>query len=452
MPEEPPKVKESGRRTSRENCDVTRCTIVRAIGAALIMTSTMGVTANAEQAWPPRQFPIGFWCGPPEKYITVDQYKLIAKAGFTFVSPPCEGEATVERNRKILDTAKAAGIKALISDSRLPLSITGNTHAAADLKAIVADYKKHPALLGYFITDEPGANAFPGLAEVVAELHRLDPEHVAYINLFPNYATGDLAATPSQLNTDTYDNYLDKFLKVVKPDVLSWDHYALLANGERPGFFSNLASVQRTVSAVEPRMPFWQIVLSVKHGPYRALNENELRFQAMQTLVYGASGLMFFTYWLPPNDPSFSWSDGIMNRDGTPGALYDPVTKVNHEVADLAKWLYGARCLRTFQTGKLPPDGTPAPNDLPIKAMGDGDLSIGAFRNGKGDFMALITNRDFTHGVKATVVADAGKRDIELLDPKAGQWKKIVGQTDADDVTTLSLDLGPAGAALIRWQ
>src|SRR4030095_4290513 len=103
--------------------------------AALLLVGPAGRT---QQNWPPKTFPIAFWCGPPEPFITVEQYRRIKEAGFTVVMPPCEGEATVERNRKILDTAKAAGLKVLLSDSRMPTAIGDNPQAKANLKAIVA--------------------------------------------------------------------------------------------------------------------------------------------------------------------------------------------------------------------------------------------------------------------------------------------------------------------------
>ncbi len=221
----------------------------------------------------------------------------MADAGLNVVMPPCEGAASVERNLKILDTAKAAGLKAMIADARMPLSLSGNPTGKASLDAIVKDYKKHPALLGYFLTDEPGAGGFVGLGEVVAYLKEIDPEHVAYINLLPNYATSNQQAASSQLGTDTYDQYLDKFLQTVKPDVLSYDHYHFLKGSDRPGFIANLASAQQATATGSPfqrATPFWQIVLSVEHGPYRMLNENELRYEAMQTLVFGGQGIGLF--------------------------------------------------------------------------------------------------------------------------------------------------------------
>jgi hypothetical protein len=286
---------------------------------------------------------------------------------------------------------------------------------------------------------------------VVAELKKLDPDHIAYINLFPNYASNNLTANPSQLQTDTYDHYLETYLATVKPEVLSWDHYHFLMQGDRPGFYGNLVSAQRAVIAGQPPTPFWQIVLSVQHGPYRALNENELRFEAMQTLVYGASGLVYFTYWLP-NDPSFTWSNAIMNRDGTPGPLYEPVTKVNKEVKTLAKWLYGAQVVETFQSGDIPPDGHPEELGLPVKAEGPGNLSIGFFRGAEGYVYVLVTNRDYAKAVSTKIKLSIGQRIPEILEPTTNRWKPQTLTPGPDGKKTIPLELGPAGAALIRWQ
>ena len=47
----------------------------------------------------------------------------------------------------------------------------------------------NPGTVGYFITDEPGASDFPALAKAVAAVKKYAPGKLAYINLFPNYAT-----------------------------------------------------------------------------------------------------------------------------------------------------------------------------------------------------------------------------------------------------------------------
>src|SRR5207245_2342607 len=111
-------------------------------------------TTERSSTWRPEKFPISFWCGPPPKFVNEEQYQRIADAGFTLIMPSCSGGGTPEENRKVLDTAQATGLKVFVSDGRMPLAIGGSAEAKQKLDAIVSDYSKHPALAGYFITDE----------------------------------------------------------------------------------------------------------------------------------------------------------------------------------------------------------------------------------------------------------------------------------------------------------
>ena len=434
---------------------VRSCVLTIALG---LMVAVLGTGAKAQEkktpAWPPKTFPISGWCSPPDAFITVEQYRLMADAGLNVVLPTFVGTASVERNRKILDTAKTVGIKAIIADARMPQSLTGNPNAKATLDAIVKDYRKHPALLGYFLTDEPGASSFAGMGEVVAYLKEIDPEHVAYINLFPSYASSNQQAASSQLGTDTYDLYLEKYLQVVKPDVLSYDHYHFLKSGDRPGFIANLASAQRataTGSSFQSATPFWNIVLSVEFDPYRGLTENELRYEAMQTLAFGGKGLVYYTYF-QPDFPSYSSKNTIMLRDGTPGALYEPVKRVNREVQALAKWLYGANVLKTYLTGEGTSEGISLGTEGPVRVDGAGNLSIGMFRDGKGYLYVLFTNRDYTKSVATKATLTTLDHPTELLNLESGKWKLLMEKRNHDGEIKVDVVLPPAGAMLVRWK
>jgi hypothetical protein len=429
----------------RHACDHQAALAMALAVAALLLCSLSCLGQNISTGWPPAKFPIGMWCSPPEPYITVEQYKHIAAAGFTVVSPPSEGTITPALNHKILETARAAGLKAIVGDPRLPLSMAAGKSAENAVKAVVTDYRKHPALLGYFLTDEPAADAFGGLAEVAAAINKLDPDHLVYINLFPNYATTD------QLKSASYEQYLDQYLRTVSPAVLSYDHYPFLTAGDRPEYYANLDSVQRAASATKPKTPFWQIVLSVQHGGYRKMTEDELRLQAMQSLVYGAQGLVYFTYWLP-GDSSFQWSNAIMNRDGTDGPLYEPVKRVNAEVRKVATWLYGAQVTDTYQTGQVAAGARALTNEVPVSVTGGGDLSIGLFRDNKGYVYVMIANRNYRAATAPTVTLDAGKSLVEILDQRTNKWQTSATKPDDDGHSTFKFEMGPAGYVLLRWQ
>jgi len=411
----------------------------------LLVLSMAGILAGAgfapSEEWSPKSYPVSFWCGPPDPYITVERYRQVAEAGFNYLMPPCEGASTVERNRKILDTAKATGLKAFLQDSRMPFAITGSADAKSKLDAIVADYAKHPAFAGYFLTDEPGSAAFKGLGEVVAYLREKDPKHPAYINLFPNYAS------PDQLGEATYDLYVSHFIRDVKPFAVSYDHYNFLKSGDRPEFFANLDSVRSL--ALANQLPFWQIVLSVPHGGYRPLNEAEKRWEAMQTLAYGAKGLMYFTYWTP-SDKSFEWGPAIIGHDANPTPQYVEVKRINADVQVLGKYLIDAIPSGVFQTGNIAPGGKAREQGTPVRFPGPGDVTVGLFMRDTHLYV-LFANRDYKKPTLADVLLSNGEGVVEKLDKRTGKWSAVKGRKNDDDDFPAKLNLAPGDAELYRW-
>lgn len=395
--------------------------------AALLLPTV--ARAADPPAWKPDRFPIGFWCGPPDKFVTPERFKQIADAGFTFTTAACAGAAaTPESNRKILDAAKSAGLKAFILDARMPLGIGADGGAKARLDAIVADYASHPALGGYLLTDEPSPPAFPGLGEVTAYLRAKDPTHPAYVNLYPIFA-------PETAIGPTYDGYVDSFVRMVKPFTVSYDHYHFLTNGDRPGFFENLDTI-RKISG-RHGLPSWNIVLSIPHSGYRSLTEAERRFEAMQTLAYGGKGLLWFTYWQPEEK---GWGDAIINWDGTPTKQYAEVSGINADVLAVGKHLLNATCLGVLTGG-------PEPN-VPARLPGAA-VTVGVFRTG-GDHFAFVANRDYKAVTDAEVLLTTGGRPIRRLDKATGNWRDIAGEPAGAEVR-VKLRLAAGDGELVRW-
>ncbi|MBV9468490.1 MAG: hypothetical protein JO316_15180 [Abitibacteriaceae bacterium] len=393
--------------------------------------------------WAPQEFPISFWCAPPDEFTTVERYREIKAAGFTYVMPPCGGAAAPERNRKILEVCAVVGLKAFIQDSRLPTSIGGNAAAKAQIDAVIRDYQGYAALAGYFLGDEPGARAFTGLGEVVDYLRQHDPQHYTYLNLLPNYATA------GQLGVPTYEQYVQQFAEQVQPFVLSYDHYHFTTGGDRGLFFSNLAAMRE--ASARFHLPFWQIVLCVQHGPYRNLTERELRYEAMQTLVYGGKGLMWFTYW-QPNDPSFNWAHAMIDVKGIPDPHYTMVQRINGEVQAIGTELLKAHPTYIFHSGTLPPGGVRRAPGTPLDVIGPGNLTVGIFQDAAGHNLALVTNGDYQHEVTTQVAVPVKKKNLRLFDVPTRQWKRLATATTQHDSTTdVTLHLPPSGAVLLRW-
>src|SRR4029079_17670583 len=169
------------------------------------------------------------------------------------------------------------GMKAIIHDNRMVASIEGSADRKKALDEMVRDYKDHPALLAYSITDEPAAGAFDGLGEVVAYLKQIDPKPPGYINLLTTLARQIPGAGSkySYLGTATYEDYVRQFVQKVKPAWLCYDNYRMLKRGDRGDFHENLETVANV--ALESNIPFWNTTLVTQHGDFRVLTEPELR-------------------------------------------------------------------------------------------------------------------------------------------------------------------------------
>lgn len=158
-----------------------------------------------------------------------------------------------------------------------------------------------PAVVGYYIADEPGASAFGYLGKVVEAVKTLAPGKLAYINVFPDYAILG-AKDISQLETDTYEEYLRRYMEEVKPQVLSYDNYQvqysndLKDSARAKSYYLNLMMIRRM--AQEYNVPFWNTVSSNQIRPITPIpSMANLLFQAYSTLAAGGKGICWYTYY-----------------------------------------------------------------------------------------------------------------------------------------------------------
>ena len=86
----------------------------------------------------------------------------------------------LELNRKFLNAAADAGLKAFVTDKRIEQILTNsmplNTSVTELLDSVIADYSGHSALAGYFLGDEP-----PPTGHIFRYFRRSSPTSAATI-------------------------------------------------------------------------------------------------------------------------------------------------------------------------------------------------------------------------------------------------------------------------------
>jgi hypothetical protein len=411
-----------------------------------VSVPTPEASIDAPAALPTGKLVIGMWCGPPLAELKKARFEEIAAAGFTHVSNPCEGSSNVPAfNTQMLDLAGQTGLSAIVSDERAAQALgAAPADRAAKLAAVVADYGKSPALFGYHLVDEPSVPAFGAIATVVGDMRALDPSHPAIVNLLPIYAS------PGQLGAPTYDAYVGSFLQTVKPAVYSYDHYNFYSGGvDGADFFDNLAVFR--AQSVAAKVPFWQYIQSISYNGHRDTTGPEKRWAALHTLAYGGAGVMYFTYWTPPQTAE-NFGSGIIAADGTKTAQYADEQAINKTLAAMGKYLAPATSTGVFHNGVLASSTVPRVPGAPVYVASAAPITVGLFTVAQ-DTYALLVNRSYTATTEADVHVASSDGAPEVLDVTSGQFTKasVLG-TDPVKGAKLHVSLAAGDGVLLHMR
>lgn len=225
------------------------------------------------------------------------------------------------------------------------------------IKEMVAKAGNSKAVLGYFIMDEPGAPAFPALAKAVAAVKKHAPGKLAYINLFPSYATVG-APDQSQLGTASYTEYLERFVTEVKPQFLSYDNYMVehsddMQDANRAAiYYADLLEVRRV--SQKYGLPFWNIVSSNQIRPQTTIpSPANLAFQAYTTLAAGGRGVSWYKYYQD------GYAYAPIDEKGDKTETWQYLQTVNLQVRALGPIMNQLRSTGVFFTSPPPAPGLP---------------------------------------------------------------------------------------------
>ena len=338
----------------------------------------LSVCATISAADPVRfvqdRFAIGFWVDPPAGKDMDARYKEIADANFTLVIGGF-GASKPDAVAKQLALCQKYNLRAVV---------------AADL-AKPESLPKDTACWGYALRDEPAARDFPDLRAKVDKVRAARPGKLAYINLFPTYAS------PEQLGTPTYDEHVARFVREVDVDVLSMDHYPFMRPDKdtRDDYCTNLAVMRKY--AQERNIPFWNFFNCMPFGPHFDPTEAQLRWQVFTSIAYGAKGVLYFCYWTPTGD-EFPKGGAILTATGERTRHYEQAKRVNGALKNLGPTLVRLTSVTTIRV-KPTDDPAKALAGSPITSITPGDYLVGVFSDADGRRAVLLNN--YSHAFTA---------------------------------------------------
>lgn len=396
-------------------------------------------------AWEQDSFIVTFRCAPP---VTDETMSALAAEGYNLTWAR-EGE---------LDIVARHGLRALLWDEALYPRSLDDPEWNLRLNALIERVKTHPGLEGYFLVDEPNPEHLPLWERMVAYLKERDPDHLAYINQWPIYANPDMLGLsdedvkrarkelPSNFrgigryekSIAAYREYLRRYVQRVKPELISYDHYNLLTEGDGWKYFLNMALIREAAQSAD--IPFVNIVqASSIEDSHRLPDKDEIRWLVYTTLAYGGRGISYFIYWGP--SPYGLYQDG----ECTPLAL--DAAAINRELRVIGPEMMRLESREVYHTKPVPAGCIPIPDDSPVKILGGGEFVLGLFENeGKVDTF-MIVNRSYERSAMARVMLPENVRELKEFNRITGRWRTYVRVSPGVPVT---IGMGAGDGLLMR--
>lgn len=355
---------------------------------------------------PPSTFPIMAWGSAPSD---AEQLKLMKEAGLNVA-----GFCRAEDASKIRD----AGLTCFVSDKRVNGYDWSNMPPEDVLRKNVAEVVretgKNPAVLGYYLRDEPHASLMPAMGRVSRILKELAPSKWPYVNLFP------YRVSKERMGVDDWDTYGRMLVEKIGQPFLSYDNYSLVDGEMLDYFYNNLDLVRRL--SIETKTPFWNCILANAHFNYMEPSDATFHLQVYATLAYGGRGIQYFTYTTPHIG---NYRLGAVDQFGNKTATWDALRRINLELHALAPVMTKLRSTGVYHYPDVPEYGKPLSDSKLVarvttiqryvKPPVQGRVLVGEFEDAQGRPYILVVNKDLRNSFQFAVeLKQRGRKFVRI--------------------------------------
>ncbi len=409
-----------------------------------------------------KRFPISFWSytnlTEHGEHMTEAEVESWLDAGFTVPQSPSFDPNNAEEKAhiiRLLDYAYERGMKLIVTDPRGYAKAGPDGKPTADyadgIRAVVADFGDHPALFGFHIGDEPEEN----FKEAFFECYRIQKEIAPHLHPFANllpYFHWIL----ERAGTDSWPNYLDEFAEKSNADLVGYDCYVQMNQGESgwDDYFRNLRFHRE--SALRNGVPFWNTILSVGHYKYRCPNQDDLRWQFNTSIVAGANGIAWFFYYMrePEHNYRMSPVDEHWNKTQTYYDIQRIQKSFHRRYGDLFNRLVSTRV--TFYAKAYAEGNQFTPNELIMSVEGESGVPmvIGEFADIDGKRYAVFVNNSTTENERYTITFQKNTKifcyDWNGKENDASTYSRLRTVPDNDGYPVHSSFLAPGQEIVFR--
>lgn len=354
-------------------------------------------------------------------YNTLENYKNIEEAGFTLAK---QYYSNIDDAIEHLITAGNTNVKLIVECPRL----------FDDIESSVKRLKKYKALGGYDVFDEPGAGSFKEIRDKTETILKLDAKHHIWVNIYP------MSVLPLDLlQSNSYEDYVEQYIDIVKPAFVSYDFYAITKRGLHSKYYPNLEIISQKCR--DAGIPFWGYVLASQFEDFVEPTKGTMSFYAYNNLAYGAQGIEYFSYRrIVHGNLNITISPIDTNYQKMP--IYESVKELNAEIRYYSKFFYGNKIFDVAHLSQEIPNGSHSLKENPdgiirMDYKGKGFV-VSQFYKGKRKYL-LFVNKDYANNQLLTLVTS---KRVKRLSHYANERMRGSGE--------LSFDVQPGSIVLLK--
>ena len=307
---------------------------------------------------------------------------------------------------KDFEQCEQLGLNVLVSSRENPFFSTNEKWKIPDeevdafVRKMVSGSGNSKAIVGYDICDEPDVPDYPKLAVAVEAVHKYAPGKLAFINLYP------VLEPMSRTGVNTYQEYVEQFVEVVKPDIISYDNYMALYSMDQKNrnmmatFYMNMMTVY--AASQKYKIPWWNVVASNQIRYHTVIPTlDNMMLQAYTSLAAGASAVCWYTYY----DTEYDYAP--VNTKGMRTNTWYALREVNRHLSILGPIIKTLKSTGVYFTD---PTIHPSLPLLPGKTVKEIECSeplmIGEFESAKGNRYVMVVNISLEHSARFILKTD----------------------------------------------
>ena len=368
-----------------------------------------------------------FWA----EEVNADYFDLLQKSGVTNIELNFAFDAnaiTYENNLKAIELAYERGMDVTVSEADFS-NATWPSKTREQIYDFVKKYSHRPGVTGFYIEDESGTSWI--YAQAMATIKEIMPYAVTHVNYCGAYAD----------NARALYKELAKYGEGLL-DYVMYDLYCFRSETcDENSMYSSLEYNRRIGQELNTPTAFY--VQSMAWNNCYRPNGDDIRYQVWAGLAYGAKQFSYFCYHTPRANAAETYGPAIVDLNGNPTDLYEPVSKLNWQIRAIGDTLMKLETKVVYHTGiSFGGSYNALPAGYYLKPV-DRDQKLTVSRmvdTETGREYGIMVNRNYNKPQTVRFTLDEDVGSISYISTETGE--PVLMTPDKDGVYTVELLAG----------